>query len=803
MAALTYNGTNFDNWIGSAAITSGTNTSNLTTGITSASTTAPNTTNKATGCWIFMNSIPGAGNTLTIALLESGVSKVTAVINFADMQVGFNYVRFGTPYQFTTTGAGAYTVKATTSSTSSGTLRNATSGFWFEITYDSAVSVGSTDDVWVAGFNNSGLTPQTLTLTGVSNLWGSGTDTAVSGAINATMGAGVTVGSGGTLKYDQSASCTLQLRGSVFVTAGGLFDMRPPATKTIVSTLIMDNNVSAAQFGIFTASTNFGGQILTTGATYTQTYTTYVSGVGTAASPLIVGIAWDASVGDEIILGGGTDYSKDETRYIITVNSTTSFVVSSTPGGSETALANTHAAGSYMSNLTRNSVIKPQNTARGYWLQNGSNTATLCSFNYTRLEYSNCASGKGINPNTAQSATFDGLVMWNNDAGGRTSLAIANTTVAQTYNYVTIFNCQGTLFNAQSGIGLGSTSNKTLNWCFGYNAPSTALQCAFLSLSTAFNNTINNCHSYGANAPNIASGYAIGLFTSSTNTFNNCTVNATRTNGLVLSGSTSNTFNSCNFGTIATNTIDVQNIASTLNTAIFNSCNFGSATLIATYTSLLEGSLIGFQELNSSTTGFRWYTPHGKGRAETSIVRTGILSLAIDPEDNTNGFTWSFQTPATPGLQVFVPGFFQRSAGLTGTVTVSLFLPGSTVADNVQTLSVTTGSWLSFLTSANYPSNATPLLATIVINVRGTAGNTIYFDDFFNSGNTVTVNNQIASFEVWYNGQPASIFSLTDVSAIPLQTAQAVWADSNTYTTLEKGGLMQTAADDSELAAFK
>lgn len=803
MAVKTFNGTNFDDWVGSAAFAA-TNTTNATAGITSAGVTAPNLTNKITGCWLFFNSVPAAPNTLTIAVLESAVSKVSAVINNADMQLGFNYVRFTTPYQFATLTASAYTVKATTSSSGSGSLRNATSGFWFELTYDTATSVGSTDDVWVAGFHNSGLTPETLTISGTSNLWGSGTDKTITSTVNATMGAGITIGNGGTFKWDQTASTTLQLRGSIFVTANGVYDQRASSTKSRVQKLIFDCETANGNYLLFSPSSGYGGQMLTTGATYTVS-TTYTSGLGTAASPLIVGTTWDADVGDELIIGGGTGYDKNETRYVITRNSGTSFVVSSTPGGTETALVNTHTAGTYMSNLTRNSVITALTTTRGYWLNNSNTLSPASAFDYTRFEYPSCTSGNGITPATnGNQATFDGTVFWNSPLGGRGTLIVLALTTARTFTGITMFNQQGSNFSGQSGIQIQGCSNQTFNNCYGYNAPLTALNCGFISLTaTSVNNTFNNCHCYGANAPNSATGYAVGIFACSGNVFNNCTVDATRTNALELSTGSNNIFNSCNFGTVATNVIDILNIASSLNTATFNSCNFGSATLISGYTSLLDGSLIGFQEFNSSTTGFRWYTPHGKGVGETSVVRTGVLSLAIDPEDAVNGFTWSFQTPATPGLQVFVPGFFQRSAGLTGVVTVSLFLPGSTVADSTLVLPTTTGSWQSFLIDANYPNTGTPLLATITINVKGTAGNTIYFDDFFNSGNTVTVNNQIASFEVWFNGQPASIFSLTDVSAIPLQTAQAVWSDTNTYTTLQKGGVLQNASDDAELAAFK
>ena len=75
----------------------------------------------------------------------------------------------------------------------------------------------------------------------------------------------------------------------------------------------------------------------------------------------------------------------------------------------------------------------------------------------------------------------------------------------------------------------------------------------------------------------------------------------------------------------------------------------------------------------------------------------------------------------------------------------------------------------------------------MVVTVKGSAGNSLYLDDFFNSGNTSVVNNNIASFETWHRGKPVQVFSLLDVSAIPLQTKQLTWSDSDTYNVGEKG----------------
>ena len=146
---------------------------------------------------------------------------------------------------------------------------------------------------------------------------------------------------------------------------------------------------------------------------------------------------------------------------------------------------------------------------------------------------------------------------------------------------------------------------------------------------------------------------------------------------------------------------------------------------------------------------------------------------------------------ANPNQQIFIPGYFYRSAGLTGTVTIEVFLPYSTTADETTTFSTTTGSWQPFITAQDY-TGSVPLLATVRVNVKGTAGNTLYLDDFFNSGNGTTVNNNIASFETWYQGKPAPIFSLLDVSAIPGQTAQETWnRDSSLHTTAGTMGKIQ------------
>lgn len=804
MALLTYNGTNFDTMIGSSAIVNA-NTTVSTVGLTSAGVTAPNTTNKITGCWIWITSLPSSGNYL-VDVMESGVQKVSATLNFADMKLGANYVRFATPYQFTTVAASAYTCRVRHSGVGSGQISQATSSIWFEFTYDLTVATpaAATDNVWVAGFHDSGLTAKQLTLAGTSNAWGTGASINIGGNSTRDMGAAVVCGNGGTLKYDQAASTTLSILGSIYTTAGGTFDMRPGSNKSVVSTLIIDS-ASNGQQGIVSANGATGGRFLTTGATY-NIYTTYASGLGTVASPMITNIPWDADVGDEIVVGGGTDYLKNEVRYIKTRNSSTSFVLSSTPGGAEAALTQTHAVGSHMNNLTRNSIIKPLNTARGWFVNNSSSTA-VSSWDYTRMEYSDSTSGKSLTLNANSLSTFDGIVLYQASITGRGCLLLRTDGTAQTHTGITLYNMGGSNFTGQSGISGNGTSNKTLNWCFQYNAPSSTFSCALISWGfTSIGNTANNCHSYGGNAVNSAAGYVYGIFSSSANTFNNCTANAARQNAVYFSSAIGNVFNNCSFGGIATNTNDVFAVTGTLNQNYFNTCSFGSAILHSNYLNQLDTSIAKFQNMDGNTSKHRWYTNYGSwwsagsGLTDTTVRTASSLSLVSKPENATTGSSWTFKVPANPTSQVGIFGYVYRNATFSsGTLKVELFLPGTLLTatpDATYTFPTTTLAWLPFNISAYYSGSVARYAIVRITGVTATAGAYFFVDDLYDAG----TGNKVAGLDLWDEGQPSQIMVQSDFSVVP----SAVWGYSDANTLANTMGQRQVdAADDAELASIK
>lgn len=806
MATVTYNGATYDTHLGSATITASTAT--LTSaGITSSGVTAPNLVNQINGAWICLAVLPTNGGNITVEIMESAVSKATATINSADIKLGMNYVRFATPYTFATLTASAYTCRLKNSVGTSGTVRTAASGLWFAFTYNTAAALGASDDVWVGGFNDAGLTTKTLTISGTTT-FGNKTTTNI-GSTTQTMGAALTIGSGGSVVFDQSASTTLTLKGSVWVTENGLFDMRASATKSRVQTLIIDSTANGDQ-GIFTATTGTGGRILTTGASFDRK-TTYVSGLGTAASPMIVGTAWDADVGDEIVIGGGTDYTKNEVRFIRTRNSSTSFVLASTSGGAESALANTHTAGTYIANMQANSIIKPVTTTLGYFINNASNT--VGSFNNTRFEYSDNTSGKSQTLNLNSATTFDGIVMWNSSAtGGRHCLTMpvggtgSQATVAQTHTDIILFNTSGTNYTGQSGVGFSGTSNKTINYLLHFNGTSTTT-CAMVSVNlSSTSNIFNNCHSYGANAGNSTSGYAIGIFSSSANTFNNCSVNGARQNAVYFAAGSGTMFNNCNFGTVATNTIDILCTSSTLNQAVFNDCSFSSATLISNYLNQLEGSDIALQNMDGNTSKHRWYTNRGSawssgtGLTDTTVRTASSLALAIKPEEATNGFLTYLKIPSNPASQAGISGYMYRNATFSsGDLIIDLFLPGTLLTstpDATYTFPTTTGSWLPFNIHAYY-SAAVARYATIRITAKtATAGAYAFLDDLYDAGTS----NKVAGLDLWDAGHISPIMVQYDFSVVP----SAVWgyADGNTQAST-MGQRQVDAADDAELAAIK
>lgn len=794
MAVRIFNGSSFDSFMGVPAIHASTNVSLTTSYVAGAAFTAPNTTNKITGVVFFLAAKPSLGN-IQVEVRESGVSKVSAVANNADLKLGYNYIRFATPYKFTTTAAGAYVsyIKNVTNTSGSCARDNAVAGPFQAITYDSGAALGGTDDVMVLGFHDSGMTPQTRTLTGTGNSWGSGQTKNPSSTANRFWGQATIIGSGGTLKFDTAADCKLTQYGNVMVYDGGVYDQRPGASS--VSTLEFVNDADG-DFALMSTQSAYGGKILTTGKTVAVA-ATYNGGAGTAADPATFTAAHGFAVDDELVIGWGGTYQQNEVRYVISVPNPDEVVWSSTKGGAETALTYSHAIGYPVCNLTRNSIITTTNPARGFSVYNSTSIESN-DFGYTRFEYPNCLSGRGLQLSAGGTATtnINGMVLYNNSASGRSSVTWSGA-AAETVEDIVLYNTKGSNFSAQSGLVLGS-ANRVVRRLYHYAEPNSTNCCAAMSLNAAATAcTVDGLWSSGANANNSAGGYALGVYGSG-NSLNNIVIDAARVKAVAVEGGQDNEFTNSRFGTVSSNVTDVMVSSGVLAKTRFLGCDFGSATLISGYLSALPGTDIAFQDMDGNTSKHRWYSPRGSfwssgsGLTDTTTRTAGSLSLAIKPEDATNGTDdFIVRVPANPTSQVVFYGYLYRNATFSsGDLTVELFLPGTLLTDTPDasyTLPTTTGSWLPFTVAAYNPLTVARYARVRITAKTATAGAYCFLDDIYDA----QTGNKVAGLDLWDQGHISPIIVAADYSSIPEQTRVAVWSDDGTYGVGSKGKLLK------------
>lgn len=800
MALRVYSGSGWDSFMGTQSINT-TNTNLSTTYQAGVSRTAPSIGTVMTGVVFYIASVPTLGD-IQIEIRESGTSKVSGIASNADLQLGFNYIRFATPYVATTTTANAYIpyIKDITNTTGTVARDTASAVPLLGITYTDVSVLGATDDVMIMGFHNSGLTVKTLTLTGTSNSWGSGQNKNLSANTNRVLNCATTIGSGGVLKFDTTANCKLTQYGTIFVGVGGLYDQRPGSSS--ISTLTFTNDVDG-DFALMNGSSAYGGQVLTTGKTVAVA-ANYASGLGTTVSPLVTQSAHGMNVDDEIVIGFSNTYQKNEVRFIKSIPTATQMILSATKGGAESALVYTHAVGYPICNMTRNSIINNTDTTKGNSVYNTTNSSLICDYSYTRFEYPNCLSGRALQlSSTGHAANIDGMVLYNNSTNSRGSIAWSGN-VEQTSRDIIIYNSRGTNFSAQSGFCIVN-NNKTILNLYHFADPSSTTNCAALSIAaTATSNVVRGLWSSGANASNGGGGYAVGIYGNG-NTIENMHIANARQRGLLISAGLQNTIIDSTFGVNGDNVIDIDFTVGTLNQAFFDTCSFGSATLIANYLNMLPGSDIAFQNMDGNTSKHRWYTNNasfwsaGSGLADTTVRTAGSLSLAIKPEDavvGTSGFI--LKIPAAPSSRVSMNGYIYRNATYSsGDIYIQLFLPGTLITgtpDDQYLLPATTGSWLNFSVGA-YNANTDARYAQVRILAKSaTAGAYAFLDDLYDAG----TNNKVAGLDLWDAGHVSSVMVVTDFSsAVPVlaaASAVSVWSDTDTYASGTKGYELDNAS---------
>lgn len=744
--------------------------------------TAPNTTNACKGVCVYM-STPGS-STITCTLQESTVdTAATRAITFAEgtgsTKQGWVYFEFATPYVFTTTGAGAYRFKFVGSVIVTTSQMAADSGGTLPAyqAVDNRTGVPGAEAALVIGANYT--TTRTVTMDGTQTV-GAGTDTAQLGAGSSrSIGYGVQVGTYGVLKFDTAANAQLTSLGHVMV-SGSTAELQmgtvaSPYPTGQTATLKFNENGVSVNYGLYVNNTGLltlQGQPKSSTTLYK---TTYVSGTGVAASPLVTGTAVDWSVGDEIIITGSV-HDQSETRFIITKNSSTSYVLSATSGGAEAAFANSHTTDHKIYNIFRNVIIDTTNVAQAFYLVNNSNSSGSVNVDWVRFNNVGSATvnKQGIYPSingggglTTTVGNFDYCVIGNSLGSG---WVWTNSQASETFTGLGVVNSTSASITTTNGgfTMLTSSDNKTIVDAYCIN-----LQGLGIQVAVSKNGIWTRPELWCCNRSNTATIGSIMFNAPVAHTFNNLNVQSGRQQGFMFGGATKCTFNNIMCGNIGTNTTDINFVSSSLNLDChFEAPVFGSGTLISNYTTQALGSKLTMQGINASVNDHRTYETNGTtrstgtGLADTEVRTSGSLAWRIAPENNTTGLVKEYKVLARAGQAVQILGFLKKNATFgASTLTVELFLPGSLVADATQTMANDT-NYNPYSLVATW-SGTTDRLATVRITaISSTAGAYVYLDDI-NNGSTT---NKFISLDMFDKGE------ISPIMFEQLGDAASVWA---------------------------
>lgn len=786
-----------------------TNIANSTSGKFTATFTAPNTTNACTGVILYTaGSITG---TITVTLQQNSVDTgATATIASAKLNgAGFYYFRFATPYTFTTTTSGAYRFKiASTGSSGNWAADSGGTLVAFLATDDRTGALGATDDLYILGHRYDA-TPLTVTVTG-TNTTGSGTETTTpTNNINArSWGYGVVIGGAGTvLKADDTASSTWTQTGQIIPMLEGELrygNAASPIPVGVTAKLLMVNTVGGTYcISNWSSSTTVGstsGKIITQGTVLTNWKAKYVSGSGVAADPFIT-TGDIGSVGDEIAIAPTTKGQYAEKRFIITKNSSTSYVLSSTVGGVEAALTNTHVAGAHIVNVQR-SVVFGSASSITYQILNYTTNTGYFNMQWTRIETSGSIS---VASYAACTGTADYCVLYENAGQGWT---FTTSKVALTYTGLINVNTSVPSSTNASYVFTSNCNNKTFNDCFVFGRRRNAVGV------TAFNIAFNRLVLAGCNNDNNSTSSAFLFSTSGSINLNDCDFYANNVAEFRVTATSDSVVSNSRLGVLSASPISVDLATDTYNTLLLSNCSIGDTDIINGYLNLIPGSHIDYENLNGTTYNNISYTQNGAlraagtGLADTTVRSgtTGEHSVRLDSE-TTDGRSLTFDITATPNEAVLVTGYIWENATFvadgSASVIAELYLPGKTVGvdapDATKTMTKTTNSSstdASFTLSTFYSGTVYDVATLRIRAITTTAGAYVYVGSINQGGNPAT------QFNVWRDGRPIDFMpeAIGDSQTI----AAAVWNYLKTQanTTGTFGKAVNDIDGNAELAAI-
>lgn len=578
--------------------------------------TAPNTTNACTGAVVHNAAVSGSTGgvgTIALALQEwngsSWDTKVTSStitgtkLYIYSLGSGINWIRFAfdTPYVFTTTSPGYYRfilIRNNAAITTSPLWAAESTGAAFAfIATDNRTGVpASNDNVMIVGYNRA--TIITITM-GVNTTIGAGSETTVAtiAGLRSFNGA-IMLGADGILAYGATSTVNLTCTGGIYIYPAGIFqsgDGASTISSAYTHTCTMAQGGVNGNYGIVTIN---GAKMLFNGALKSSTSlwkTTYVSGTGTSADPLIVAdsVNWEAN--DEIVFGANTLAHCGTTYFIQTVNSGTSYVLSATSGGA--AITTPGIGAGFVTtdriiNVQRNIIFTSDNASYGSYMISANGAVLIPDILTSFMTFKWCRFTRGAALTNKCWIINTGTAWFNCDYS---VFYGTGTTISTSQVGTPPLRCSFTGVVNYTGLGVFSFSNTSridVIDCIGIKSTSMTFSLY------ASDCTFTRCIAIGAATSR--SGFDTQIFTNF-NIFTDCEAHLCYYGFSFSTTSALQTITRMLLGTKGKNTICdiVTALTNSYVQQLLNNCSFGSDTRISTnYSGLVNKMYIALQSIN-------------------------------------------------------------------------------------------------------------------------------------------------------------------------------------------------------------
>ena len=800
-----------------------TNVTINTSGVFTQAFTSSSSTNKALGCIVYPVA-SWSGKTITFTLQENSVDTATTVaITGADVALGVPLRIKHTG--FTQTSGRTYRYKLTTNTSTCTAAQSSTSSQIAAIIYNDQTSAAPASGDYTFIQTENANTDITVTIDDTSAICGS--NSSISGATafatsNRYWDMALQFNGGTTgkayLTHSTGVDTAIELKNHVWQGYNGVYTCKPAAG--YLANVKWTLGATVGNSACWKFDTGSQWDIQGAGlATASYWKSKHVSGTGTAASPLIVDTPVDWTVGDYLIFhptsNGASNYSETEYRYIITKNSSTSYVLSSTSGGSEDALTNTHTGG-YVFNVTAGKNVLWSTTDGNKYhvlMANASATTSTGIMKWMRVRdvYSSGSAARGGFAPSLGSPLLQYISIGTPGSTlGSQLMYFGVNQNAMTMTGLLLFNCSTA--SSQDGVlRIPSTaSNKSFIDCHIIDVTSNGWKLE------GANPTLTNCTAIACGKGGVVEIYAGYNVATNYGHFIDCEQHSNRLQGTLYYGSGSDVvWTRLISGTLGTNGDMAHQAAgqTSYQTAYYDAPASGDTNLMTGNSVLIEGSQIVMANVNGTAYNNYKYTNNGSatytgsGLADTTTPNIGSYTYRHDAITST-GIKYRYKQLVSPNAVFVTYGKVWGNSTFVSdgstSITVDLYMPGVAEGDTPSATVTMTKTTDKTSADANYNLSATntvtrPRFATIIVTVSNpsaTSGAYAYIGDILNAENDTT------KFKVALNGQPPEVMPL-GASTDPGSVSTYVWSDSETYGSGTKGKLLKEAADSAELASIK